>query len=133
MAFYAGRIMRDLAMKNPTAVVLTNRNDLDDQLFSTFSRCADLLGLPPAQAKSQLSATASPRLGNAGAPRVARRSTRKRCPPLRNSSRLDCHPLGPQNSSALAGPRLTESQRRGGDVETEAIRPLSSPWLKVAF
>ena len=53
MAFYAGRIMRDLAMENPTVVVLTDRNDLDDQLFSTFSRCADLLGLPPAQAKSR--------------------------------------------------------------------------------
>ena len=53
MAFYAGRIMRDLAMDNPTVVVLTDRNDLDDQLFSTFSRCADLLGLPPAQAKSR--------------------------------------------------------------------------------
>ena len=53
MAFYAGRIMRDLAMENPTVVVLTDRNDLDDQLFSTFSRCTDLLGLPPAQAKSR--------------------------------------------------------------------------------
>ena len=53
MAFYAGRIMRDLAMENPTVVVLTDRNDLDDQLFSTFSRCADLLGLPPTQAKSR--------------------------------------------------------------------------------
>ena len=53
MAFYAGRIMRDLAMVNPTVVVLTDRNDLDDQLFTTFSRCADLLGLPPAQAKSR--------------------------------------------------------------------------------
>ena len=53
MAYYAGRIMRDLAMENPTVVVLTDRNDLDDQLFSTFSRCADLFGLPPAQAKSR--------------------------------------------------------------------------------
>ena len=53
MAFYAGCIMRDLAMENPTVVVLTDRNDLDDQLFTTFSRCADLLGLPPVQAKSR--------------------------------------------------------------------------------
>ena len=53
MAFYAGRIMRDLAMENPTVVVLTDRNDLDDQLFATFSRCADLLGLPPVQAESR--------------------------------------------------------------------------------
>ena len=53
MAFYAGCIMRDLAMENPTVVVLTDRNDLDDQLFTTFSRCADLLGLPPVQAGSR--------------------------------------------------------------------------------
>ena len=53
MAFYAGCIMRDLAMANPTVVVLTDRNDLDDQLFTTFSRCADLLGVPPEQAESR--------------------------------------------------------------------------------
>ena len=53
MAFYAGCIMRDLAMENPIVVVLTDRNDLDDQLFTTFSRCADLLGLPPVQAESR--------------------------------------------------------------------------------
>ncbi len=39
MAFYAGRIIREPAMENPTLVVLTDRNDLDDQLFGTFSRC----------------------------------------------------------------------------------------------
>ena len=53
MAFYAGRIMRDVVMENPTVVVLTDRNDLDDQLFTTFSRCGDLLGLPPVQAESR--------------------------------------------------------------------------------
>ena len=37
MAFYAGRIIREPAMENPTLVVLTDRNDLDDQLFGTFS------------------------------------------------------------------------------------------------
>ena len=37
MAFYAGAIVREPAMRNPTIVVLTDRNDLDDQLFSTFS------------------------------------------------------------------------------------------------
>ena len=40
-------------MENPTIVVLTDRNDLDDQLFGTFSRCADLLRQPPAQAVSR--------------------------------------------------------------------------------
>ena len=53
MAFYAGRISRDLAMENPTVVVLTDRNDLDDQLFGTFSRCRDLLRQPPTQAGSR--------------------------------------------------------------------------------
>ena len=36
MAFYAGRIIREHAMANPTVVVLTDRNDLDDQLFGTL-------------------------------------------------------------------------------------------------
>ena len=53
MAFYAGCIIREPAMTNPTVVVLTDRNDLDDQLFATFSRCADLLRQPPAQATSR--------------------------------------------------------------------------------
>ncbi len=53
MAFYAGRIARDPAMENPTVVVLTDRNDLDDQLFGTFSRCQDLLGQPPVQAANR--------------------------------------------------------------------------------
>ncbi|MGB5105029.1 MAG: type I restriction endonuclease subunit R, partial [Steroidobacteraceae bacterium] len=53
MAFYAGRIIREPAMENPTLVVLTDRNDLDDQLFATFSRCRDLLRQPPVQAESR--------------------------------------------------------------------------------
>src|SRR5205807_4474613 len=51
--FYAGRIIREPAMENPTVVVLTDRNDLDDQLFGTFSRCKDLLRQPPVQAESR--------------------------------------------------------------------------------
>ena len=53
MAFYAGRIIREPAMANPTVVVLTDRNDLDDQLFGTFSLCRDLLRQPPVQAESR--------------------------------------------------------------------------------
>jgi type I restriction enzyme R subunit len=53
MAFYAGRIIREPAMANPTLVVLTDRNDLDDQLFGTFARCRDLLRQPPVQAESR--------------------------------------------------------------------------------
>ena len=53
MVFYAGRIIRHPAMENPTIVVLTDRNDLDDQLFGVFSRCRELLGQEPIQAKSR--------------------------------------------------------------------------------
>ena len=53
MAFYAGAVVRERAMENPTIVVLTDRNDLDDQLFGTFSRCQDLLRQPPVQAESR--------------------------------------------------------------------------------
>ena len=53
MAFYAGRIAREPLMENPTIVVLTDRNDLDDQLFGTFSRCRNLLGQPPTQAENR--------------------------------------------------------------------------------
>ena len=53
MAFYAGRIIREPAMENPTVVVLTDRNDLDDQLFTTFARCRELLRQPPVQATSR--------------------------------------------------------------------------------
>ncbi len=50
MAFYAGRIILHPAMANPTLVVLTDRNDLDDQLFGTFARCRELLRQAPVQA-----------------------------------------------------------------------------------
>ena len=53
MAFYAGAIVRDPVMENPTIVVLTDRNDLDDQLFGTFSRCRDLLRQTPTQASTR--------------------------------------------------------------------------------
>ena len=50
MAFYAGRVILHPTMANPTIVVLTDRNDLDDQLFGTFARCRDLLRQAPVQA-----------------------------------------------------------------------------------
>ena len=40
-------------MENPTVVILTDRNDLDDQLFGTLPRCQDLLHQPPTQAESR--------------------------------------------------------------------------------
>ena len=53
MAFYAGRIIREPAMQNPTIVVITDRNDLDDQLYGTFCRCQELLRQQPVQAESR--------------------------------------------------------------------------------
>jgi type I restriction enzyme R subunit len=53
MAFYAGQIIKHPAMRNPTLVVLTDRNDLDDQLFGTFSMCKDLLRQTPQQAEDR--------------------------------------------------------------------------------
>jgi type I restriction enzyme R subunit len=53
MAFYAGRVVLHPAMQNPTLIVLTDRNDLDEQLFGTFARCKDLLRQSPEQAKDR--------------------------------------------------------------------------------
>lgn len=53
MAFYAGQLIKHPAMTNPTLVVLTDRNDLDDQLFSTFCMCRDLIRQTPVQADSR--------------------------------------------------------------------------------
>ena len=50
MVFYAGRLVVEQWLRNPTIVVLTDRNDLDGQLFATFSRCAGLLRQAPEQA-----------------------------------------------------------------------------------
>jgi len=53
MAFYAGKVIQAPAMENPTLVVLTDRNDLDDQLFGTFTTCQDLLRQTPVQARDR--------------------------------------------------------------------------------
>ncbi|MFN8049799.1 MAG: DEAD/DEAH box helicase family protein, partial [Ancrocorticia sp.] len=53
MAFYAGRVILEPTMRNPTVVVITDRNDLDDQLFGTFARCRELLRQEPLQAESR--------------------------------------------------------------------------------
>ncbi|MBA3393279.1 MAG: type I restriction endonuclease subunit R [Deltaproteobacteria bacterium] len=53
MAFYAARVVDEPAMENPTIVVITDRNDLDDQLFGTFARCAELLRNTPVQARDR--------------------------------------------------------------------------------
>ncbi len=54
MAFYAGQLVRHSRMQNPTIVVVTDRNDLDNQLFRTFVMCRNLIRQTPIQAKNRL-------------------------------------------------------------------------------
>lgn len=53
MAFFAGLAVKSEALENPTLVILTDRNDLDDQLFGTFGLCRDLIRQNPEQADSR--------------------------------------------------------------------------------
>ncbi len=53
MVFYAGKLVLEPGMENPTIVMITDRNDLDDQLFGTFARCHELLRQKPVQAQSR--------------------------------------------------------------------------------
>jgi type I restriction enzyme, R subunit len=53
MAFYTGRIVAHEAMQNPTIIVLTDRIDLDGQLFGTFARCKELFRQDPVQAEDR--------------------------------------------------------------------------------
>ena len=54
MLFYAGKIIQEPALANPTLVLLTDRNDLDDQLYDTFAVGHELLRQQPAQAESRV-------------------------------------------------------------------------------
>ena len=51
MVFYAGNMIK--VLKNPSIVVVTDRNDLDNQLFSTFAKCSDYLKQSPVQIESR--------------------------------------------------------------------------------
>lgn len=53
MAFYAGKVIGDPQMANPTIVVLTDRDDLDEQLFGTFAECQSVLHQKPVRAESR--------------------------------------------------------------------------------
>lgn len=53
MAFYAGMIIQHPALANPTLVVITDRNDLDDQLYGTFCSSHEILRQTPVQAESR--------------------------------------------------------------------------------
>ncbi len=66
MAFYAGRVVQHPAMENPTLVVITDRNDLDDQLYGTFARCHELLRQQPVQAQRRAHLRELLRTGSGG-------------------------------------------------------------------
>ena len=51
MVFYAGNMIKEL--KNPSIVVVTDRNDLDNQLFTTFAKCSDYLKQEPVQIENR--------------------------------------------------------------------------------
>ena len=53
MLFYSGKVISESKLSNPTIVVVTDRNDLDGQLFGTFSAGSDLLRQDPIQAESR--------------------------------------------------------------------------------
>ena len=53
MVFYAGKLITSEVMQNPTIVVITDRNDLDDQLFDIFAASKQLLRQEPVQAKDR--------------------------------------------------------------------------------
>ena len=53
MVFYTGKLVLEPRLENPTIVVLTDRNDLDDQLFGTFSRCSEILRQEPKMADTR--------------------------------------------------------------------------------
>ncbi len=53
MVFYSGKLITAIEMQNPTIVVITDRNDLDDQLFGTFAASVQLLRQEPVQAESR--------------------------------------------------------------------------------
>src|SRR5690606_7255938 len=53
MAFYTGKLVQHPALENPTVVVITDRNDLDNQLYTTFAGCRDLIRQSPVQAESR--------------------------------------------------------------------------------
>jgi len=53
MCCYAGKLLQQPAMHNPTLLIVTDRNDLDGQLFETFSNAQDLLKQTPVQANNR--------------------------------------------------------------------------------
>jgi len=96
MAFYAGRVILRPAMANPTLVVLTDRNDLDDQLFGTFARFRDLLRQPPVQAADRADLRARLAVPSGGVVFT----TIQKFSPRRRATAIRCSPTAATSSSS---------------------------------
>ena len=116
MLFFAARVIREAAMQNPTLVVLTDRNDLDDQLFGQFQRCADILGQTPVQAASRDKLRELLAVASGG---VVFTTIQKFLPPGTGSSGRE----SAQTSSGKDQSRLTSAATNGGKLP-----PLSERW-----
>jgi type I restriction enzyme R subunit len=86
MAFYAGRVILHPAMENPTLVVLTDRNDLDEQLFGTFASARGLLRQAPRRVSSRTELRESLQVASGG---IIFTTIQKFFP----EEKLDTHPL----------------------------------------
>ena len=104
MVFYAGELVLHPAMENPTIVMLTDRNDLDDQLFGTFSRCSHLLRQKPVQAESRPHLRALLKVASGG---VVFTTIQKFLPEIRG----DSHPeLSPRRNIVVIADEAHRSQ-----------------------
>ena len=82
------------AMENPTLVVLTDRNDLDDQLFGTFARCHELLRQPPVQAAEPRRTAREAQVASGGVVFT----TIQKFFPRRRATGIPCSPTGGTSS-----------------------------------
>jgi type I site-specific restriction-modification system R (restriction) subunit len=122
-----GRIIREPAMGNPTLVVLSDRNDLDDQLFATFARCRDLLRQPPVQAESR--AHLRELLGVAAGGVVF--ATLHKFFPEQPSPQPSPGERG-KNGDALRPPQHRGDRRRGASQPIRLHRRLCAPYARCA-
>ena len=143
MAFYAGAIVREQAMENPTIVVLTDRNDLDDQLFGTFSRCQDLLRQPPCRRRAAPTCETSCRWrpGEWSSP-PSRSSSRKRgaipIPPYRSAATSwlsQTRPIAASTTSSTATPATCGTPCPGHPSSASPAHPSSfrTPTRRAVF
>ncbi len=106
MAFYAGRVILHPAMENPTIVMITDRNDLDEQLFSTFSRCHELLRQKPVQAESHEHLRQLLQVASGG---VVFTTIQKFLPPAGNNGGTE-HPLSERRNIVVMADEAHRSQ-----------------------